>query len=199
MLHPAVRAAIALPVFASAIAVLPVAAVAAASSVDPAEWDEHRGVVVIPYHGPFPRYAIGTLVDPPRTYVDFAAAPGIYGVFSAGSPSHPRVVQWVLAHQDLDKVRLTLTFNAPTRLTIANDPVRHQILVSTLAPVPRPTPRPTATPTPTPVATPTPVPTPRPTPTPTPTPVPTPTPTPVPTPTPTPRPTPTPTPRPITA
>jgi hypothetical protein len=198
-------------------------AVAADTVVNPAFYDETRHAVVIPYIGPAPRYRIATVPGhPPQAYVDVMAAPGMYGVFSAGAPERNGLIQWVFKGQAVDMVRLSLTFVEPSRAVVRVDTQRRQLLVfsapirkpvAAKPPTPLPTPTiapalipvavptlaPTAAPTLAPTAAPTAKPTLAPTPVPTarptvaPTPVPTARPTSVPTAKPTPRPTPVPT------
>lgn len=189
-----------LPLFAIALAVLAPAAPAAAvdTVVTPASYDAAHQSIVIAYVGPVPRYRVGYFPNhPPRAFVDVVAAPGIYGVFSAGTPERSNLLQWVFNSQDVDTVRLTMVFARPSQVRVRVDDRRHQLVVSSVAiatPAPRsfPTPQPPRTPEPTPVPTPEPTatPTPMPTPTPRPTPVVAPTPRPFPVGRPTARPTP---------
>lgn len=190
-------------------------AVAADTVVNPAFYDEARHAVVIPYIGPAPRYRIATVPGhPPQAYVDVMAAPGMYGVFSAGAPERNGLIQWVFKGQAVDMVRLSLTFVEPSRAVVRVDTQRRQLLVfsapirkpvAAKPPTPRPAPTiapamipavvPTLAPTPIPTLAPTAAPTARPTvaPTPAPTAKPTVAPTPAPTAVPTARPTPVPT------
>jgi hypothetical protein len=202
-------------------AVLPASpAVASDTALTPASFDPRRDAVVVSYVGKAPRFHVGYFAgQPPRAYVDVWAAPGMFGVYSSGSPERSNIQQWVFASRTVEVIRLNLTFARSAWVSVRLDDRRHELIV-TQVPVPsrphlphpsptpvviepsaaieEPTPEPTLPPSPSPrpTPTPTPKPTPTPVPTPTPTPVPTPTPTPVPTPTPTPTPRPTPTPTP---
>ncbi|MEB3220949.1 MAG: hypothetical protein VKS61_02625 [Candidatus Sericytochromatia bacterium] len=160
---------------------------AAATRVAPATWDARRGEIVIPYTGKFPLYRV--VSDEPRhVVIEFAAAPSMMGVFSADAPTHPVLRDWVLRHEGVDRVRLSLTLLEAGRVTMLNDAARRVIVVGVVPAAPRPAPTPVA-PAPVPTAEPQPSPTPtaaptaRPQPSPTPTAAPTARPQPSPTPT----------------
>ncbi|MEB3197020.1 MAG: hypothetical protein VKP62_07420 [Candidatus Sericytochromatia bacterium] len=96
--------------------------------LEPARWDAKRGILVIPYRGTFPHHVMRRS-SPNQYTIDFEAAPGIYGVFSAGTPPHPRLVQWFMVHHDLDRIRLTLTLKQHWAIAVRNETAARQIAI----------------------------------------------------------------------
>ncbi|MEB3329801.1 MAG: hypothetical protein VKQ33_11265 [Candidatus Sericytochromatia bacterium] len=114
---------------------------AGAPRVDPATWDARQGELLIPYQGAFPRHRV-LREQPLRVVVEFDAAPGMVGVFSADSPAHPRLRHWVLFHHAVDRVRLVLTLLEPSRVVVAKARARQAIVVRVLPPAAQASPPP---------------------------------------------------------
>lgn len=115
------------------------------SAVGTARYDAARGAIVVPYSGDLPAHESEALTNPPRVYFDFK---GTYARTASSAPvtGHASLVRWAQGPRDPGTTRVTLTFQAPTKVRVSQDLVRREIILTPAGPSGSPTPA--ATPAP---------------------------------------------------